>query len=126
MSDVVEVIVDGLWRQGSQNLAVRLVARDGRPLPAWQPGAHIDVHLPCGIIRQYSLTGPEDADDGYLICVALEKASRGGSRYIHQQLRPYQTLLISPPRNLFPLRAAERVTLLVPPVSALRRCTQWR
>ncbi len=112
MSDVVEVTVDGLWRQGSQNLAVRLVARDGRPLPAWQPGAHIDLHLPCGIIRQYSLTGPEDADDGYLICVALEKASRGGSRYIHQQLRPGQTLLISPPRNLFPLRAAERVTLL--------------
>ena len=112
MSDVVEVIVDGLWRQGSQNLAVRLVARDGRPLPAWQPGAHIDVHLPCGIIRQYSLTGQEGADDGYLICVALEKASRGGSRYIHQQLRPGQTLLISPPRNLFPLRAAERVTLL--------------
>ncbi|STV74956.1 flavodoxin reductases (ferredoxin-NADPH reductases) family 1 [Klebsiella michiganensis] len=44
--------------------------------------------------------------------MALEKASRGGSRYIHQQLRPGQTLLISPPRNLFPLRAAERVTLL--------------
>lgn len=112
MSDVIEVIVDGIWRQGSQNLAVRLVAQDGRPLPAWQPGAHIDVHLPCGIIRQYSLTGPDGPDDGYLICVALEKASRGGSRYIHQQLRPGQTLLISPPRNLFPLRTAERVTLL--------------
>lgn len=96
MSDVVEVIVDGIWRQGSQSLAVRLVAQDGRPLPAWQPGAHIDVHLPCGIIRQYSLTGPDGPDDGYLICVALEKASRGGSRYIHQQLRPGQTLLISP------------------------------
>ena len=51
MSDVIEVIVDGIWRQGSQNLAVKLVAQDGRPLPAWQPGAHIDVHLPCGIIR---------------------------------------------------------------------------
>lgn len=112
MSDIIEVIVDGLWRQGSQSLAVRLVAQNGQPLPGWHPGAHIDVHLPCGIIRQYSLTGPESPDDGYLICVALEKTSRGGSRYIHQQLRPGQTLLISHPRNLFPLRAAERVTLL--------------
>lgn len=112
MSDIIEVIVDGLWRQGSQSLAVRLVAQNGQPLPGWQPGAHIDVHLPCGIIRQYSLTGPESPDDGYLICVALEKTSRGGSRYIHQQLRPGQTLLISHPRNLFHLHAAERVTLL--------------
>ncbi len=112
MSEILEVIVDGLWRQGSQSLAVRLIAQNGQPLPAWQPGAHIDLHLPCGVIRQYSLTGPESADDGYLICVALEKSSRGGSRYIHQQLRPGQTLLISRPRNLFALQAAERVTLL--------------
>lgn len=112
MNEVLKVIVDGLWRQGSQSLAVRLVAPEGQTLPAWQPGAHIDVHLPCGIIRQYSLTGPYSVADGYLICVALDSASRGGSRYIHQQLRPGQTLLISPPRNLFPLQAAERVTLL--------------
>lgn len=101
MNEVLKVIVDGLWRQGSQSLAVRLVAPEGQTLPAWQPGAHIDVHLPCGIIRQYSLTGPDSVADGYLICVALDSASRGGSRYIHQQLRPGQTLLISPPRNLF-------------------------
>lgn len=112
MNDILEVIVDGLWRQGSRSLAVRLVALDGQRLPAWQPGAHIDLHLPCGMIRQYSLTGPDNPDDGYLICVALENASRGGSRYIHQQLRPGQTLLISRPRNVFPLLAAQQVTLL--------------
>lgn len=112
MNDVLKVVVEGLWRQGEQNLAIRLVAENGQPLPAWQPGAHIDVHLPCGIIRQYSLTGAESTDDGYLICVAQEKTSRGGSRYIHQQLRPGQTLLISPPRNLFPLQTLEPVTLL--------------
>ncbi len=88
MNDVLKVVVEGLWRQGEQNLAIRLVAENGQPLPAWQPGAHIDVHLPCGIIRQYSLTGAGNADDGYLICVAQENTSRGGSRYIHQQLRP--------------------------------------
>lgn len=112
MSDVLEVIVDGIWRQGEKSLAVRLVTRDGAPLPGWQPGAHIDVHLPCGIIRQYSLTGACTAADSYLICVAREEASRGGSRYIHEALRPGQRLLISPPRNLFALQEADRVLLL--------------
>jgi vanillate O-demethylase ferredoxin subunit len=54
---MLSVIVDGLWREGDKSLAVRLVAEDGNALPAWQPGAHIDVHLPCGAVRQYSLTG---------------------------------------------------------------------
>ncbi|WP_434642513.1 PDR/VanB family oxidoreductase [Klebsiella sp. I138] len=114
MSDVLKVVVDGLWRQGDKSLAIRLMAHDGRPLPGWQPGAHIDVHLPCGMVRQYSLTGPHaDASPrAYLICVGHENASRGGSRYVHETLRPGQTLLISPPRNLFALRHAERVTLL--------------
>ena len=112
MSDVLEVIVDGIWRQGERSLAVRLMAEDGAPLPDWQPGAHIDVHLPCGIIRQYSLTGACTTAESYLICVARDIASRGGSRYIHETLRPGQRLLISPPRNLFPLQEADRVLLL--------------
>lgn len=57
MRDILPVVVDGLWRQGAKNLAVRLVSAEGQPLPAWTPGAHIDLHLPCGLIRQYSLTG---------------------------------------------------------------------
>ena len=114
MSDVLKVVVDGLWREGDKSLAITLLAQDGRPLPGWLPGAHIDVHLPCGIIRQYSLTGPhgEAGAGAYLICVSRESASRGGSRYIHETLRPGQTLLISPPRNLFTLQPARRVTLL--------------
>lgn len=111
MSDILSVIVDGLWRQGNKSLAVRLVAENGEALPEWQPGAHIDLHLPCGVIRQYSLTGP-CGSEGYLICVGRETASRGGSRYIHETLRPGQTLLISAPRNLFALQKAERVLLL--------------
>ncbi|EJR0224526.1 PDR/VanB family oxidoreductase [Raoultella planticola] len=114
MSDVLKVVVDGLWREGDKSLAIKLLAQDGRPLPGWLPGAHIDVHLPCGIIRQYSLTGrhAEAGADAYLICVSREGASRGGSRYIHETLRPGQTLLISPPRNLFALQPARQVTLL--------------
>ncbi|HBH7066366.1 TPA: oxidoreductase [Enterobacter cloacae] len=111
MSTMLSVIVDGLWREGDKSLAVRLVAEDGEALPPWQPGAHIDVHLPCGVVRQYSLTGACQ-DESYLICVGRETASRGGSRYVHETLRPGQKLMISTPRNLFPLRQAERVLLL--------------
>lgn len=112
MQDVIKVMVDGLWRQGDKNLAVRLTAVDGEPLPVWQPGAHIDVHLPCGLIRQYSLTGECVTRESYLICVSRENASRGGSRYIHDTLRPGQTLWISSPRNLFPLQPAQQVLLM--------------
>lgn len=68
MRDILPVVVDGLWRQGAKNLAVRLVSADGQPLPAWTPGAHIDLHLPCGLIRQYSLTGSPQG--GITICSA--------------------------------------------------------
>lgn len=111
MSDMLNVVVDGLWRQGNKSLAVRLVAEGGEALPDWLPGAHIDVHLPCGLIRQYSLTGPRTGES-YLICVGRETASRGGSRYIHETLRPGQRLLVSVPRNLFALQQAERVLLM--------------
>jgi vanillate O-demethylase ferredoxin subunit len=76
-ANMLSVIVDGLWREGDKSLAVRLVADNGDALPAWQPGAHIDVHLPCGVVRQYSLTGA-CGDESYLICVGRETASRGG------------------------------------------------
>lgn len=109
---IFTVTVDGLWRQGTNNLAVRLVPHPGETLPEWQPGAHIDLHLPGGIIRQYSLTGSHTRADSYLICVAQERDSRGGSRYIHQSLRPGQTLSVSSPRNLFQLQHARHVTLL--------------
>ncbi|HBZ3631975.1 TPA: molybdenum cofactor-independent xanthine hydroxylase subunit HpxE, partial [Klebsiella quasipneumoniae] len=112
MRDILPVVVDGLWRQGAKNLAVRLVSADGQPLPAWTPGAHIDLHLPCGLIRQYSLTGSPAGRDHYLLCVAREAQSRGGSRYIHDTLRPGQPLLISAPRNHFPLRGGGHVVLL--------------
>ncbi|WP_259048230.1 PDR/VanB family oxidoreductase [Klebsiella sp. BIGb0407] len=112
MSNMLNVIVDGMWRQGDNNLAIRLVPDRDESLPAWQPGAHIDVHLPGGIIRQYSLTGNPHQMTSYLICIARETHSRGGSRYIHEALRPGQRLSVSSPRNLFVLQPAAQVTLL--------------
>jgi len=93
--------------------AIRYAARDtniyeltnvaGTPLPTYAPGAHIDLHLPSGIVRQYSLLEPEPRAETYSIAVKRDPASRGGSRSVHEELRVGQTLTISAPRNNFPL-----------------------
>ncbi|MCX8957997.1 PDR/VanB family oxidoreductase [Erwinia psidii] len=112
MTTLLNVVVDGIWRQGRHNLAINLVAENGQALPEWQPGAHIDLHLPDNRVRQYSLTGRGNTSHQYQICVAHDKQSRGGSRWIHEVLRPGHTLNISAPRNLFQLKRADKVVLL--------------
>ncbi|MEA9390164.1 PDR/VanB family oxidoreductase [Acerihabitans sp. TG2] len=112
MNATLTVVVDALYRQGRDNLAVSLVAEPGHKLPAWEPGAHVDVHLGNGLVRQYSLTGCHTELNRYLICVARERQSRGGSRYVHESLRPGQVITISPPRNVFPLIPAGKIILI--------------
>jgi ferredoxin-NADP reductase len=86
---------------------------DGRPLPPYAPGAHIDLHLPNALIRQYSLTEAEPDPGRYVVGVKRDHASRGGSRYIHDELRVGRTLTIGAPRNNFPLvEDAAHVVLL--------------
>ena len=102
--------------------AVEPVARDTnvytfrRPdsgrLPPYQPGAHIDIHLPNGLIRQFSLLNPDPDPESYVVGIKLDAASRGGSRYIFDELCVGHTLKISAPRNNFPLvENAEHVIL---------------
>ncbi|OUY08109.1 PDR/VanB family oxidoreductase [Acinetobacter populi] len=106
------VVVDRLARQGKDNLEISLVAQDQQTLPQWHAGDHIDLYLPNQVIRQYSLTGSPRDQDEYCICVKKERQSRGGSRYLHEQLRIGQTLEISAPRSAFPLLDAEHYLLL--------------
>jgi tetrachlorobenzoquinone reductase len=80
-----------------------LARLDGKPLASYEPGAHIDVHLPNGIVRQYSLIEAEPDPTRYTIGVKRDPASRGGSRYVHDELRVGKSLQISAPRNNFPL-----------------------
>jgi ferredoxin-NADP reductase len=76
---------------------------DGKPLPAYTPGAHIDLHLPNGLVRQYSLIKAEPDPASYSVGIKRDPASRGGSRHIHDELRVGKSLKISAPRNNFPL-----------------------
>ena len=83
-------------------VAVRLAAGDGAPLPRWYPGAHIDVHLPSGRVRQYSLCG-NPAWDTYRIAVRRIPDGGGGSIEVHEVLNVGATVTTSGPRNAFPL-----------------------
>ncbi|MCC4585714.1 PDR/VanB family oxidoreductase [Xanthomonas sp. NCPPB 1067] len=106
-----EVRVAAVAEQGHRQRAIRLEPIDAE-LPAFEAGAHVDLHLPDGLIRQYSIASAPHARDHYLLCVKLADASRGGSRHLCEQLSPGDRLRISSPRNLFPLRAGERHVLL--------------
>ena len=86
---------------------------DGAKLPAYAPGAHIDLHLPNGLVRQFSLVVPDSNPDKYVVGVKRDAASRGGSRYIIDEMRVGDQIKISPPRNNFPLvDNAEHVVLI--------------
>ncbi|RVU23267.1 oxidoreductase [Streptomyces antnestii] len=84
-------------------LSVHLARPDGAHLPAWTPGAHLDLHLPGGLVRQYSLSGSPADRTTWRITVLREPASRGGSREVHEVLRPGDVVDVSGPRNNFAL-----------------------
>lgn len=89
-------------------LATGISAFELRPLgtvhwPQVTAGSHIDLHLPNGIHRSYSLTNAPGEEHRYTIAVNRDDSGKGGSRYIHDQLRVGQVLSISEPRNSFPL-----------------------
>lgn len=68
-------------------------------LPAFRPGAHIDIHLGGGLVRTYSLCNAPSDDRRYVVAVKLEAAGRGGSSFIHQELRSGTTIGVSVPRG---------------------------
>ena len=109
---MIEVLVIARNNQAQDICSFELARADGAPLPAFEAGAHIDVHLPGGLIRQYSLCNPPWQQQRYLIAVLKYPASRGGSQALHEQIRVGQTLLISEPRNLFPLSENAQRSLL--------------
>jgi vanillate monooxygenase ferredoxin subunit len=90
-----------------------LVEAGGRPLPAFSAGSHIDVRLPGGLTRQYSLCNDPTETHRYLIGVLREPASRGGSAAMHDQVNEGTLLEISAPKNHFPLAHDARRSLLL-------------
>ena len=92
---------------------LHLAAFDGGPLPEWQPGAHVDLMLPGGQKRQYSLCGDPADRDRWRIGVLREPASRGGSAFLHRWAEPNMRLLARDPGNHFQFQPATDPVLFI-------------
>ncbi len=100
--ELLNVIVRARRAVAEDITAYELVAADDSPLPAFTAGAHVDVHLPNGLVRQYSLANAPGSDH-YLLGVLREVEGRGGSTCMADQVQAGASLRISAPRNNFPV-----------------------
>ena len=109
----LRAVVKRKWDTATGVTAFELAALDDKHLPTFQPGAHIDVHLPNGLSRQYSITNGPGELLSYTIGVKRELASKGGSDAMIDTVREGDVLAISEPRNNFPLRRDATRTVLI-------------
>ena len=109
---LLRVVVARKRMVGEGVVSLELEPVDGQ-LPTYQPGAHIDVHLPNGVVRQYSLVNGPGELNHYVIGVKLEPQSRGGSSCLHDAVSEGDLLAVSEPRNNFPLRRDSFHTTLI-------------
>ncbi|MDQ0602358.1 ferredoxin-NADP reductase [Streptomyces canus] len=107
----------------------------GRDLPRWEPGAHLDLVLPSGLVRQYSLCGDPADTSSYTVAARLVADGRGGSREVHEQVAEGMELEVRGPRNRFPLVEASSyvfvaggigITPILPMLRALPDGAEWR
>jgi len=111
-ASAIEVRIDRAWNETPRVRAFELSALDGRELPTFTAGAHIDLYFDDGIVRQYSLWGDPADRSRYRIAVLRTVNSRGGSLAVHA-LHTGMTLRIGPPRNTFMLDPSAPATVLI-------------
>ncbi|MDP7705188.1 PDR/VanB family oxidoreductase [Mycobacterium sp. TY815] len=102
---------------------------ENEDLPRWEPGAHIDLMLGDGVTRQYSLCGDPRDSSVWRVGVLLDPNSRGGSRYVHENLVEGATVRVRGPRNHFPLVDAQRYRFIaggigITPIMAMIETTE--
>lgn len=108
---MIEVMVTSRRLEAEDIYSYELARNDGLPLPAFAAGAHVDVEVAPGVLRQYSLC-PSQHEQRYVIGVLKDPASRGGSVAMHENVQEGTTLKISEPRLLFPLAHDAKRSLL--------------
>lgn len=118
-------------------LSYELRSEDGGELPPFTAGAHIDLTLPNGLVRSYSLLNSQAERHRYVIAVQKDRASRGGSKWVHENLRVGDVLPVSAPRNNFALDESAEKSIFIaggigitPILSMIGRLTaigrEWR
>ncbi|MEV6898947.1 PDR/VanB family oxidoreductase [Amycolatopsis sp. NPDC051372] len=124
-----EAVVAGRRSVAEGVVELSLRRRDGAALPAWAPGAHIDLVLGDGLVRQYSLCGPLADASQYRIAVRRDDDGRGGSRQVHDTVGVGDVVVLRGPRNHFVLEDAPGyvfvaggigITPLLPMIEAAR------
>ncbi len=102
-NDLLNVMIARRTDEAEGIISLELVPLPGKHLPTFGAGAHIDVHIRPGLVRQYSLSNnPEDADR-YVTGILREPNSRGGSEAVHATFVEGALIQIGQPRNNFPL-----------------------
>jgi vanillate O-demethylase ferredoxin subunit len=110
---LVEVRVGAVEPLARGITAFELRPAAGGELPPFAAGAHIDLYLPQGMVRSYSLVNAQEERHRYVIAVNRDAASRGGSTWVHDSLRPGSLLSIATPRNNFPLAEDARHSVFI-------------
>lgn len=131
--DLLDLVVAERRQEAAGVVSLTLRRPDGLPLPAWEPGAHVDLLLGDGLERQYSLCGGQDPAN-YRIAVLLQAAGRGGSARVHAELHPGVRVRARKPRNHFPLESASAyrfvaggigITPILPMLGAVGEDAPW-
>ncbi|UJH70834.1 PDR/VanB family oxidoreductase [Ornithinimicrobium sp. INDO-MA30-4] len=104
----VQVNVVDVVKEADGVVSLHLAAQDGESLPPWTPGAHIDLVMGDGLIRQYSLCGSATESKTYRIGILLSPESRGGSQFVHDNLHEGASLTVRGPRNHFSFAASAK------------------
>ncbi|QRR35607.1 oxidoreductase [Hydrogenophaga sp. YM1] len=111
-NDLISLRLKGVsWHNELVN-SYEFVSADGAHLPPFTAGAHVGLVLPVGE-RSYSLLNDPSETHRYVLGIARERNGRGGSDYIHEQLKVGAVLMASPPKNLFPLHEGDAPALLI-------------
>lgn len=111
--DKQALIVRAINDEATNIRSYELAFADGAALPPAEAGAHVAIHLPNGLTRQYSLYDQPGAKTVYRIAVLKDPKSRGGSEFMHEQVKVGDQLNISGPFNNFPLSAKHQSATLI-------------
>ena len=112
MTALYNVVVKNRHVEGGNVAVMEFESTTSTQLPQIEAGAHIDVHLPNGMIRQYSLCQDPKQQGIFRLGILKDPESRGGSESAFNDIQNGTQLQVSAPRNLFPLVKATHAVLI--------------
>lgn len=112
-TQVLDLVVEKRTDETPDILSVELAHPDGSTLPPFKAGAHVDVYIDAGLVRQYSICSAPSRPDRYRLGILRTSDSRGGSEKLHTDLKTGATVRIGYPRNAFALEENDEPAILI-------------